>query len=173
MNYTEESLDVIFKSTLAYQFKKAGKISVFANAIRQQPSLVERQMYLSWDTIWNQSLDQRQYVSLGATYSLEKYRLSFGVQSHWVDDWIYLDSSGIQQQDEWLQILQLSADIRFKYKILHLDNRVIWQPIINGSSFLRYPEWILHHNLYIQSYVFKKSLLLKTGVRLAIIHPIL
>ena len=165
LNYTEESLDVLLSADLAYQFKKAGKISAFAKAVRQQPSLVERQMYLSWDTIWNQSLEQRQYLSVGAKYSIEKYRMAFGVQSHWVDDWVYLDSTGIRQRDSWLHVIQLTADIRFKFKFIHLDNRVIWQPILNGAEQLRFPEWILHHNLYVQSYLFNRNLLLKAGVK--------
>ena len=40
---------------------------------------------------------------------------------------------------------------------------MVWQPVLSGANFFRFPELVLKHNLYFESMVFKKVVRLKVG----------
>jgi len=179
MTWAERQLDFFVKGRVGYDAGKFGYLEGKVLFQRYQSSLIDRQLYVSWDNVWDNNLtfDQVQELNFGGSYTFkfDKKKIGFNIKAevlnHTLTNWIYYDSIGVKQAPESVNILQLKAKGDFKFWKIHLDNEVVWQPVLAGSKYFRVPQFLFKHNLYIQSYVFKRAMLAKVGVSFAYQTP--
>lgn len=163
----ESRLDLMLKAKVGYDLKKFGYLQGQLLFQRYQPSLIDRQLYVSNELIWDNNLNflQIQEFNFGGKYTLPTIGFEAELLNHTFTNWIYYDSLGVQQAPSSVNLLQLKIKQNFKVWKFHLDNEVIWQPTLAGKAYFRVPELLFSHNFYLQSEVFNKAMLLKIGVR--------
>lgn len=163
----ENRLDFRVEGKIGYDMDKVGYLQGQLLFQRYQPSLIDRQLYVSSDLAWDNEATFRQIqeFNFGGKYSLPLIGLEAEVLNHTFTNWTYHDSIGAQQTAAVINVLQLKVKQNFKLWKMHLDNEVIWQPTLVGKEYFRVPELMFQHNLYFQSYLFKKAMLAKIGVR--------
>lgn len=172
VTWAERQLDFFVKGRVGYDAGKFGYLEGRALFQRYQPSLIDRQLYVSWDKVWDNNLafDQIQELNFGGSYTFKLDKKNIGINlkgevlNHTLTNWVYYDSLGVKQSSETVNIFQIKAKGDFKFWKIHLDNQVIWQPVLAGEKYFRVPQFLFKHNLYIQSYIFKKAMLAKLGV---------
>jgi len=168
LTWAERQVDFFVKGRLGYDMGKFGLIEGNVLFERYQPSLLDRQLYVSWDQVWDNNLlfPQIQVLNFGGSYSVNpwKLRLRAEVLNHTLTNWVYYDSLGVKQNTGSINILQVKGQAAINIWKFNLDNEVIWQPTLVGKEFFRVPELLLKHNLYFESHLFKKSMLAKIGV---------
>lgn len=179
VTWAERQLDFFVNGHVGYDAGKLGYLEGRVLFQRYQPRLIDRQLYVSWEQIWNNDLafPQIQELTFGGSYKFGLQKKLWGMDikaellNHTLTNWLYYDSIGVQQATESANILQLKAQGNFKVWKIHLDNQIVWQPTFAGESFFRVPQFLFKHNLYIQSYIFKKAMLAKFGVLFAYQTP--
>ncbi len=166
LTWAERQLDFFVKGRVGYDAGKFGYLEGRVLFQRYQPSLVDRQLYVSWDQIWdnNLSFKQIQELNFGGSYTMERWGFKVDALNHTLTNWVYYDSLGVKQAPETINILQIKLQENLKVWKLHLDNQVIWQPVLAGEQYFRVPQFLFKHNLYIESYIFKKAMLAKVGL---------
>ncbi len=166
MTWAERQLDFFVKGRVGYDAGKFGYIEGRALFQRYQASLIDRQLYVSWENVWDNNLLYRQIqeINFGGSYRLDKWGFKAEVLNHTLSNWVYYDSVGVHQSNETVNILQIKLREDLKIWKFHLDNQVIWQPVLAGKEYFRIPQFLFKHNLYFQSYVFKKAMLAKVGI---------
>lgn len=173
LTWAERQLDFFVKGRIGYDLGKFGYLEGEANLQRYQPSLIARQLYVSWKNVWNNNLNYRQVqvVNFGGTYSNSLRTKILGIKiqgsilNHTLTNWVYYTKERVQQAPSSINLLQVKAKGYFRVWNFHLDNEVIWQPTLVGKKYFRVPELLLQHNLYWQDWIFKRAMLAKIGVR--------
>lgn len=109
----------------------------------------------NWSNLnWNQSLDN------------ENYRILYGkIQSKWINinaslnqikNYIYYNTNSVvSQYNQTIDYAKLKVSNEFKYKNFRLNNSVLYQQTLQGSSVFRVPELVTRNTLYYQDYFFK------------------
>ncbi|MCH2021404.1 MAG: putative porin [Saprospiraceae bacterium] len=166
LTWTESSLDFFVKGKIGYDAGKFGHLEGSALFQRYQPSLIDRQLYVSWDNIWENNLNfqQVQEFNFGGSYSIKRWGFKAEAINHTITNFVYYDSLGVKQSPEVVNILQIRLSEDLKIWKFHLDNQVIWQPVLTGGTYFKFPQFIFKHNLYIQTHLFKKAMLAKIGL---------
>jgi hypothetical protein len=172
LTWAERQLDFFAKGRVGYDLGPIGYLQGMALFQRYQPSLIDRQLYVSWDQVWDNNLlfKQIQELNFGGSYTYKLDKKTWGlhfkgeVLNHTLSNWVYYDSSQVHQATETVNILQVKAQANFRIWKINLDNQVVWQPVLAGQEYVRVPELLLKHNLYFQSYIFKRAMLAKVGV---------
>lgn len=172
LTWAERQLDFFVKGRVGYDMGILGYLEGQALFQRYQPNLIDRQLYVSWDRVWDYNLifQQIQELNFGGSYTYKIDKKGWGINfkgellNHTLTNWVYYDSSQVHQADESINILQLKLQGNFKIWKIHLDNQVVWQPVLAGQQYFRVPQFLFKHNVYLQSYLFKKSMLAKIGV---------
>lgn len=173
LTWAERQLDFFLKGRVGYDMGKLGYLEGEAQVQRYQPSLIARQLYVSWENVWNNNLAYRQVqtINFGGSYSnrfqtkLLSVNLRGTVLNHTLSNWIYYTKEEVQQAPTSINVLQVKAKADLRVWRFHLDNEVIWQPVLAGRTYFRVPELLLQHNLYWQDWIFKRAMLAKVGVR--------
>lgn len=173
--WAAQRLDFFVRGRLGYDLKILGYLEVETNFQRYQASLIDRQLYASWDLVWDNTVDFRQIqvFNFGGSYTYRLKTRPVGILlkgtllNHTLTNWVYYDAEARQslQAPTSINLLQLQAKGNFRLGTFHLDNEIIWQPILVGEEYFRVPELILQHNLYWQDWLFKRAMLAKIGVR--------
>jgi hypothetical protein len=70
------------------------------------------------------------------------------------------------QSNEAVNYFKIQLDKEFKYKNFYLDNRLLYQNVTDGKDVFNVPDLVLRSTLYYSNYLFKKAMLLQTGVTL-------
>ncbi|WP_264789161.1 putative porin [Aureispira anguillae] len=172
LTWAERQLDFSLKGRVGYDMGKLGYLEGQALFQRYQPNLIDRQLYVSWDKVWDNNLlfRQIQELNFGGSYTYKIDKKQWGLQfkgevlNHTLTNWTYYDSSEVHQATESVNILQVKLQGDFKIWKVHLDNQVVWQPVLAGGDYFRIPQLLFKHNLYLQSYVFKRAMLAKVGL---------
>ncbi|WP_179374958.1 putative porin [Winogradskyella wichelsiae] len=102
------------------------------------------------------------------------FNASFDVSN--IDNYTYFNldettSDGVnvikpQQYNEPLQYLRLKIQKEFKVGNFALDNSIMYQNVVSDDDVLNVPAVITRNTLYYSNHIFKKSMLLQTGVTL-------
>ncbi len=173
LTWAERQLDFFVKGRMGYDLGKLGYLEGEANIQRYQPSLIARQLYVSGEQVWDNNLFFRQVQSLnfGGSYSNRfqtkwvDLKVRGAVLNHTLSNWIYYTKDRVEQAPSTINLLQVKAAGDLRIWRFHLDNEVIWQPILAGGQYIRLPQLLLQHNLYWQDWIFKRAMLAKVGVR--------
>lgn len=173
MTWAERQLDFFVRGRVGYDLGKLGYLEGEAKFQRYQPSLLARQLYVSWENVWENNLSFRQVqtINFGGSYSNQLKTKFLGanvrgtVLNHTLTNWIYYTKEQVQQAPTTINLLQVKAEGDLRVWRFHLDNEVMWQPVLVGKEYFRLPELLLRHNLYWQDWIFKRAMLAKVGVR--------
>ncbi|RXJ44583.1 putative porin [Gelidibacter gilvus] len=68
------------------------------------------------------------------------------------------------QAENSLNYLKLQVSKEFRFGKFALDNRVMYQNVIDGDAILNVPQIITRNTLYFSDHLFKKALFLQTGI---------
>ena len=68
------------------------------------------------------------------------------------------------QYNNAVNYFKIQLDKELRYKNFYLDNRLLYQNITDGKDVFNVPDFILRSTFYYSNYVFKKAMLLQTGV---------
>lgn len=70
------------------------------------------------------------------------------------------------QAPNTLNYLKLDVSKEFRFGKFALDNRIMYQQVIDGADILNVPEILTRNTLYFSDHLFKKALFLQTGITL-------
>ncbi len=70
------------------------------------------------------------------------------------------------QSENTINYLKLTVSKEFRFGKFALDNTIMYQNVINGKGVLNVPEFITRNTIYFSDHLFKKALLLQTGITL-------
>ncbi len=63
-----------------------------------------------------------------------------------------------------INYFRIKLQKEFRFGNFALDNTIMYQEVLNGTNILNVPRIITRNTLYFQDHIFKKSLLLQTGI---------
>jgi len=162
--------DYRLSGDLFFDFKKVGQLNIKAINQLYAPSLVHNQFFVSQLETWNNDFKKTFETSLALTYRLPKQKFEISGQYHLLTNFIYFDTDAQPQQiGEVMNIGQLIVQKEFKFRKLHLKNRVILQEISQGE--LRLPNLYSSHSLFYEGTIFKRVLDVQLGFDFHINNP--
>ncbi len=154
---------------LFLDFKKAGTFK--ASLVNQlySSSLIQRQMFISEQSVWKNDFDKTFENSISATYSLPQLRFSATGQYHIINNLIYFDTLAFPQQSgATINVFQLIINQDFKVWKFHLDNTLALQT--TTDDVIRVPSVFSKHTLYFEGKAFrKKRMRLRIGLDLRLV----
>lgn len=154
---------------LYLDFKKAGNFE--ASLVNQlySPTLLQQQMFISEQALWNNNFAKSLETNLSATYRLPQVGLTITGQYHLINKMIYFDSLAFPRQTgDLVNILQLAVQQNFRLRGFHLDNTIAVQT--STSDVVRLPELFSKHNLYYEGKIFSDRMLLRVGLDLRMVN---
>ncbi len=147
-------------------FLKIGKIGRLEGRVMSQrysPSLMQHQLYLSQQKIWENNFSKPIETSLMAAFVIPRTKTTIQVQNHLINNLIYYDTLALAKQETGaVNILQLLVSQNFKIGAFHSDNTVGVQQVSN-TNVLHYPRLVSKHSLYFEGHVFKRAAFAKLG----------
>lgn len=148
---------------LFLNLRKIGNLKLEAVNQLSTPSLVHQQFYVSEQLVWDNNFGKTLETTVKATYTLPAFDFSLKGAYHLVNNLIYFDTEGkAQQNDNVVNILQLSLEKDFHAGFFHLEN---WLGIQQStSSTLRLPSFYSKHSFYFEGKIFKKVMLTRIGL---------
>lgn len=131
---------------------------------RRPPALVAERLFVSKQAVWSNDFAKPVENSLSATYALPHLGFEATGATHLVNNFIYFDRDGRSAQSGApLQVAQLILRENIRLGALRFDNTLAFQQP-NRSDVLHLPKWFTKNSLYFSGRVFKKRMLLETGV---------
>jgi hypothetical protein len=133
----------------------------------------------------NYNLYQSGYVNYNWYNNFKNEKVNqfdFSVQSKWIDisatykvlnDYLYFDNitNNISilevkpmQYDKTINYLSVKASKEIKFWKFALDNTILYQKVDQSNDVVNVPQIVTRNTLYFSDYVFKKAMLLQTGV---------
>jgi Putative porin len=135
---------------------------------RTQPMVLHQKTVVSFQTIWEQSLNKPIESSLAAGYQLPFFGLSAEVATHQSIGFIYYDTAGFARQArDPLSVFQLRLRQIFHLRTFYLDYHIGLQAPSQGAI-LHIPARMAKATLSYRGYAFKRNALLNTGVSVRI-----
>lgn len=143
---------------------KAGQLRASLLSQIRPPALLFDQLFVSKRQIWNNDFAKPVENSLSASYALTLIGFEATARAHVVNNYLYFDQNGTPVQTTApLQVTQFLVRENIQWGSLRFDNTVaLQQP--NREDVLRLPKWFSKNSLYFSGKVFKKRMLLNTGV---------
>lgn len=143
------------------------KASLVVTAMQQlyKPTLIQQQLFVSHDNIWDLQLRRTLETNVGGELTIPFLKLNGGVRYHLINNFIYFDDKAQPAQtNQALNIVQAYGKHKLTLGKFHFINEVAFQS--TPSGFLPLPRIIARHNWYYQNYFFKaKSLLGQIGLQ--------
>jgi Putative porin len=143
---------------------KAGELRASLLSQRRPPGLFQQRLFVSKRPVWATNFDKPVENTLSASYALPLIGFEATARTTILNNYTYFDQRSLPvQTGAPLQILQLVVTENLKLGWFHFDNTVALQRA-NRSDVFRLPEWFTKNSVYVTGKVFKKRLLLATGV---------
>jgi hypothetical protein len=152
------------KGSLLVGLGKVGQLSAELLSQRRPVTQIQQRLFVSKRELWSNAFDKPVENTLSAAYSLPAIGFSAHVKTTLVNNYVYFDQQAKPvQTGSPLQLLQLSVTENLHWRWLHFDNTVALQQA-NRSDIYRLPKWFSKNSLYLSGYLFKKRMLLSTGI---------
>ncbi|MDW5287618.1 putative porin [Formosa sp. PL04] len=154
----------------AYQFTDDILMSAEINHNASQPNynfLLFQSDYLNYNWQTNFSTEKTQQLSF--KFESEKL-LNLTVDYSTVSDYAYFkndeEAGGIKpfQDNGTITYLRVRLDKKIKFGDFALDNTILYQNVQDGDQVLNMPDFVTRNTLYYSKRLFKKALLLETGI---------
>ncbi|MFN4079630.1 MAG: putative porin [Saprospiraceae bacterium] len=140
-------------------FLRAGLISR-----RYPPGQLAQSLWVSNRQIWTNNFAKPVESALWASLALPRPFTEIAARSLLLNNFIYFDQQGRPQQlGAPIQIQQLSLQNRLRIGAICWDNTIALQRL-NRSDVLRLPTWFYKGSVYYSGKIFKRRLLLESGL---------
>ena len=125
--------------------------------------------YVNYNWFTNFKTEKLNQFTLDATTKW----LNFTAQYKIMEDHLYFDNSTNDivlliikptQYDKTINYFSVKANKEIKFRKLALDNTLLYQTVDQSQDVLNVPQLITRNTLYYTDYVFKKAMLIQTGV---------
>ncbi len=103
---------------------------------------------------------QTKWLNVSATYKVLNDYLFFDNQTNDISSLIVKPI----QYDKTINYLAVKANKEIKFWKFALDNTILYQSVEQSNDILNVPQLVTRNTLYFTDYVFKKAMLLQTGV---------
>jgi hypothetical protein len=120
-------------------------------------------LYQSNHFVWYLNLDKSEATYYSLKYELPKHYLAFGAGSYSISDYIYFDNVSFPSQfDGIINLKQAFIQKNFRFGKIGLNNTAYWQDA--DVNVIPIPDFVLHHSLFVETWLFKKKLLTQFGI---------
>ena len=145
--------DYRLEANTEIQYGDWGKLTgSFVNQL-YEPSIVQEQFRINFAEVWEENFDKTLSTSVKGNLEIPRLNLSFGLNYHLLNNYVYFDSSAFANQTSLpISILQFYGKLNLKLYKFHLDNLVGFQTI--SESFLPLPKFYGESSFYFQDYIF-------------------
>lgn len=157
--------DYNLTASATYKHKKYGTLTADFLSQRYQNALIYNAIYINQTPVTTQP-DLKKVIEQGLQISYFNPWLKLGLttKTYNINNFIYLDSSGLVQQLTASTLYQsLGAHHRLQYKKYSLTNQITYQAS-NHLKYLGLPQFTLQSQFDYQTLLFKKNMLLNLGV---------
>ena len=137
----------------------------FLNFYRNNQALMNQRLFISGQEMWSNNFSDKSILSFGADLEIPSLKLRAGIALHNLFNPIYYDEfvfPAVLSSNP--SILQLKLSHHAKFKNFHFTNTVGFQQ--TAQTELSLPKFMGKHSLYYQNNIFKKNLLMQTGLDL-------
>lgn len=137
----------------------------FLNFYRNNQALLNQRLFISGQELWSNNFSDKSILSFGADLDIPFLNLRAGVALHNLFNPIYYDEfvfPAVLESNP--SILQLKLSHHAKFRNFHFKNTLGLQQ--TAQTELSLPKFIGKHSLYYQNNIFKKNLLIQTGLDL-------
>lgn len=143
---------------------KAGILKASVLSQRYPVPLIARQLFVSQRSFWSNSFEKPLENTLAGSYALPLIGFEATIKTHLINNYIYYNQQGLASQTTSpLQVAQLLITENIRLGALRFDNTVALQRF-NRSDIVHLPDWFSKNSLYFSGKIFKKHMLLETGV---------
>lgn len=168
---TNQSVSNI-EATANYKLNEDYKFQVKYQKLNSLPNLnynLYQSNYVDYNWSNNFNNEKRNQIQFSA---LTKW-LNLEAQYSILDDYLYFDNTtnNIEllrvkpmQNTNTITYTSIKASKEIKFWKLALDNTVLYQSVENSDKTLNVPQIVTRNSLYFTDYVFKKAMLLQTGI---------
>ncbi len=119
-----------------------------------QPTLVEDQLYLTQQSLWDNNFGKTLSTTIHGAYDLPAWKLRVEGSYHLLNDYVYYDSLSVPQQSGTpISVFQLFVIKNFRLGAFHLHNHLLFQAS-SAEELLRVPQLFGRHSLFYQGYWF-------------------
>lgn len=141
------------------------------NSNSQQPNfnmLLYQSDYLSYN--WDNSSAFKNVQTQNLTFKVESERIATAeIEYTTINNYTYFTKNleaNVKpvQTDNTINYVKLKLSKEFHFGKFALDNTIMYQNVINGEGILNVPEFITRNTIYFSDHLFKKALLLQTGI---------
>jgi len=160
------SQDYLLEASLQQRF-----LQISAKSISVSPSILENR-YISRISNWdNRDSLQNTFVQEIFVQAIAPFKFGYlkpSARYQLISNYTYFgrDTAFIfpTQARNSIQILQLGLETKFSFKNLHFEHQIFYTKDLSSSNLIRFPEWHVWGSWYFEKALFKKALLLRTGM---------
>jgi hypothetical protein len=146
--------DYFLKGDFLWDTKKLGRINFSIQNQLYSPSLANRRMIITHNTIWQNDFKKVFETNLSVNYYLEKLKIDLTGNYHLIDNFIYYNTEAKPAQaTTGINIFQLKLSNQIDVGPLHLQNTVYFQKAT--QDIIRFPSIYSIHRLYLDLKLFK------------------
>ncbi len=168
---TNQSVSNI-EATANYKLNEDYKFQVKYQKINSLPNLnynLYQSNYVAYNWSNNFNNEKRNQIQFSA---LTKW-LNLEAQYSILDDYLYFDNTTNNtellnvvpmQNTNTITYTSIKVSKEIKFWKLALDNKVLYQSVENSDNTLNVPQIVTRNSLYFSDHVFKKAMLLQTGI---------
>jgi len=149
--------DYYLKGDFLWDLPKIGKLELGIIAQRYTPSLLQQELIVTQQKIWNNNFNKTFENSLFASYYIPLLNLKIKGQLHTLNNYIFFNEQAFPQQTDSETTITIT--------------QVYYQN--TSQQYLRLPEWYSIHRLSFTNTLFKKTLEYQIGAQLRIHTPYL
>ncbi len=145
------------------QVKNLGSLKLSAVNQLYEPTLLQKQSFVSQQQVWNNHFNKTLETSLSGSLFIDRTQTAVTGSYKLLNNYIYFDTlAAPQQSGAAISILQLVAQQNFHLGVFHLDNTVGVQKIT--GDVLPLPALYSQNSLYFEKKIFKRVMLLRIGL---------
>lgn len=128
------------------------------------PDLVEQQMYLRNELLYQGSISNVFHNQLGGDITSEKLGISAELFFHNIENFRFWQQGDLAPNRTNLSLLQFKVKQNWRWKSIVNENVFAYQ--ITDSDKLPVPEWQGRHNLFVDTRILGRTLHIRTGLEL-------
>lgn len=159
----EEAGNFQIKGKLEKGIKEWAHLAIHAHQTLQSPSWYQQKRIFNIFEIDNESLQNEAITNIGGSLKIPKLKLTAFTNQYFIqqmitlqEDWSYTNA------EEAVYISQIGIRNQFQTGIFYLHSEGIYQEL-NDQNIVSLPTFLIKERIGIETYIFKKALLINTG----------
>lgn len=150
------------KGSVEIDLKKNLKLSGGANIFRHQPSYIAERVSLNHQSVYTNNFKNPYGLELFTHLEIPFLNAKIGAKQTTINNAIYYDAQGMPTQyDKTFNVISLMATQRLDLWKIHMENTVAYQ--ITNTNLYGNPKLYTKHNLFFETNMYSKNLLLRIG----------